>query len=131
MHETQCVSVILERNAPRDRGRNSLVPPRLIDDCFGITVEQTQRDLRERAPKRPAEGFAAIVVNEYCAGVHQRSFGDVRAVNPRVSVQPAAGSFNIYSGYSHSCKLSGHWSVWITGHHKTEAGCGERGSWLA
>src|SRR5438552_10364838 len=123
MHETQCVGVILELNAHRDRGRNSLVPPRLIDDRFGITVEQTQRDLREGAPKRPAEAFAAIVVNEYCAGVHQRSFGDVRTVNPWVSVQPAAGSLDVHSGYGHARKLSGHWSLRITGHLSSVDAC--------
>jgi hypothetical protein len=39
VHEAHRVGVILERNTPRDRRGDSLVPPRLVDDRIRIAIE--------------------------------------------------------------------------------------------
>src|SRR5687767_13839160 len=88
MDEAEGSRDLIERGTSRDRVLQSRMPPRGIDLGAGRSIEQSQGNLRLRAPERPAEWSAGAVFHHGHAGLSVGAPDDVAAVDPWMAVRP-------------------------------------------
>jgi hypothetical protein len=90
VNEAISICVLAESAAACEGTLECGTPPGAVDGCFGVAVEQSQRDFGTRAPQCDSERLSALVERANGACVSGRSVDDVASIDPRVSGSPAS-----------------------------------------
>src|SRR6185369_3266712 len=106
MYESVRIRGTTQLAAACDGALERASPPCAIDRRVGVSIEQTERDLRARAPQGDAERLAALIHDARDAGLGVGRSDDVAPIDPRMSCGPASHALGGDRRIAHGARYS-------------------------